>query len=271
MRIKKNINNNVSLCIDDNGNEVVVFGKGVGFIKQGDIIELNRIERTFYNFDKKYISMLNDISPTSINIAEKVLNYGVDLEILKFNGSLLFGLGDHIDFAIERYKKGINFNLPIKNDINHLFPKEMLVGKYALKIIKEVLNIDLPYEEATYIALNIINSEYNTTKDESSIDEETINDIVIIIETSMKIKLDKDTFSYSRFISHMHYLMKRNDKSYGDKNGILYKTMKKTCPVIYACTNKISQYFNDKFGYALSNDECLYLMIHISRICDLQQ
>lgn len=35
MKIKRNINNNVSLCIDSKNNDVVVFGKGVGFYRPG--------------------------------------------------------------------------------------------------------------------------------------------------------------------------------------------------------------------------------------------
>ena len=33
MRVIRNINNNVALCLDGNGNEVVAFGKGIGFKK----------------------------------------------------------------------------------------------------------------------------------------------------------------------------------------------------------------------------------------------
>lgn len=33
MKVVKNIHNNISLCIDSKGNEVVAFGKGIGFMK----------------------------------------------------------------------------------------------------------------------------------------------------------------------------------------------------------------------------------------------
>lgn len=51
MQVVKNINNNVSICLDSQNQEVVVFGKGVGFIKPPSIVPLNQIERTFYNLD----------------------------------------------------------------------------------------------------------------------------------------------------------------------------------------------------------------------------
>ena len=49
MVVVKNINNNVSLCLDGNGKEVIVFGKGVGFLKPPSEVPLGKIERTFYN------------------------------------------------------------------------------------------------------------------------------------------------------------------------------------------------------------------------------
>lgn len=268
MKIKRNINNNVSLCLDSKNNEVVVFGKGIGFIKQGEEIPLERIERTFYNLNNHYISMLNDISNEAINISDIVLNFAVEMGVCEFNGSLLFGLADHIDYAIERYKKGIALNLAIANDINHLYEAELKVGKYALKVIEGKTGVQLPKEEATYIALNIINSEYNTMKSRAKINDEVIDEITNIIENAMNIKIERDNFSYSRFVSHMHYLMKRADTKYTDNNSILFNTMVSSSPEIYNCAKKIDKYLNGKFGWNLSDDECLYLMLHINRLCD---
>ena len=52
MVVVKNINNNVSLCLDSGNKEVVVFGKGVGFIKPPHKIPLGKIERTFYDVNR---------------------------------------------------------------------------------------------------------------------------------------------------------------------------------------------------------------------------
>ena len=52
MRVIRNINNNVALCLDGNGNEVVAFGKGIGFKKPPYDIELNQIQRTYWELIK---------------------------------------------------------------------------------------------------------------------------------------------------------------------------------------------------------------------------
>ena len=43
MKVIKNINNNVSICVDDNNREVIAFGKGIGFKKPPYELELSQI------------------------------------------------------------------------------------------------------------------------------------------------------------------------------------------------------------------------------------
>ena len=46
MKVIKNINNNISLCLDSRNNEVVAFGKGIGFTKPPYDVPLSKIDRT---------------------------------------------------------------------------------------------------------------------------------------------------------------------------------------------------------------------------------
>ena len=56
MRVLRTINNNVVICLDNNENEVVAFGKGIGFKKKNnDIIELSKIDRTYYKVKTEYV------------------------------------------------------------------------------------------------------------------------------------------------------------------------------------------------------------------------
>lgn len=43
-----NINNNVALCLDSQGNELVAFGRGIGFRKPPYEVELSRIEHLLW-------------------------------------------------------------------------------------------------------------------------------------------------------------------------------------------------------------------------------
>ena len=73
MKVIKNINNNVSLCLDSNQNEVIAFGKGIGFTKPPYKIGLNKIERVYYDVEPTYVQMINDIPEQIIDISTKVI------------------------------------------------------------------------------------------------------------------------------------------------------------------------------------------------------
>lgn len=50
MLILKKINNNVALAASDDGREVVVFGKGIGFHEMPyELVDESLIQRKFYN------------------------------------------------------------------------------------------------------------------------------------------------------------------------------------------------------------------------------
>lgn len=55
VQVIKKVNNNVAVCLDDNGRELIAFGRGIGFPSMPYALSsLEKIERTFY-----------DISPES--------------------------------------------------------------------------------------------------------------------------------------------------------------------------------------------------------------
>lgn len=60
MKVIKNINNNVSVCQDSTGAQVVVFGKGIGFCKPPYELPMAKIQRTFYDIDPIYIQMIHE-------------------------------------------------------------------------------------------------------------------------------------------------------------------------------------------------------------------
>lgn len=159
MRVIKNINNNVALCLDNNNNEVIAFGKGIGFMKPPYEIELGQIHRAYYDVDMAYLQMINDLPEEIIEIATEVIDYSRTLLENNISSNIVFTLADHISFAVKRFQQDMNLKLPIVNDIQYLFETEMKIGEQALQLIHDKLKVDLPREEAAYIALHIINAE----------------------------------------------------------------------------------------------------------------
>lgn len=269
MKIIKNINNNYALAIDSAGKQLIVSGKGIGFGSvPREVYDITIINRSFYDIDESYISMIKDIPDSIIEIATEIIDKAREVLECPINSTIVFTLADHIHFSIQRYKKKMNIKLPIIYDIQYFFEKEMLIGEYGLKLIRKRLGLYLPDDEAACIALHIINAEEKTKNSIDENNDEIIETITNIIEKEYDIKINKSNFNYSRFVSHMHYLLKRSQNKvlYTSTNEQIYEKVKKDYYKSYQCVKLVCQYLSHKLNIELTDEEKLYLMLHINRL-----
>ncbi len=271
MKAIKKLNNNVAYCIDASGKDVIALGKGLGFGSFPRDLSLNEIERTFYNIDNRVAEAISNIDDDIFRISIDVIDYANSLIEEPLSPTIVFTMADHINFTIQRYRDGNKIRLPIAYDIQYLFENEYKVGIYALKVIKDKLKIYLPEDEASYIALHIVNSKTQSSSGEQ--DEEVILHIVEMIEKEFEISIDQQDFSYSRFVSHMHYLLKRlrDKEQMEEKNVEMYESLAKQYPDVNKCVEEITLYLNQKNKVNLTSEEKMYLLLHINRLYDREQ
>lgn len=219
--------------------------------------------------DEAYVSMLNEIPEEIIAISAQIVDQARRHIDNPISSNIVFTLADHIHFSIQRCQKQMNVQLPIVYDIQHLFEKEMSIGAYGLRLIQKELHITLPKEEAAYIALHIINAEMQDKNKKTDKDNEIIEHILTIIEREYDMQINKDNFNYSRFVSHMHYLLKRGESKQliNTDNKAIYDKLKQDYRQSYECVRQVSAYLNGIFHMELSDEEKLYLMLHINRLC----
>ena len=150
---------------------------------------------------------------------------------------------------------------------------EMQVDKQDTAILALIENIqrrDLHYlEEAAAIALHFVNykAQADTAPD---IDYGSlIEQATAIVERELNVTVDRDGFNYYRFVTHMHYMMKRtlDDTMIDSQNRELFESMKKEYPDIYSCAVKVAALIDQKLQKHLSEEEILYLILHINRLC----
>ena len=233
MKVIKNINNNISLCLDSRNNEVVAFGKGIGFTKPPYDVPLSKIDRTFYDVDEEQLAVLKRIPEDVLEAAAEIVD------------------------------------LPLLYELRQLYPGESELGRQALDILKKRLKVSLPREEAAAIALHFVNykAQADTTPD---IDYGSIiEQATAIVEQELNVTVDRDGFNYYRFVTHMHYMMKRtlDDTMIDSQNRELFESMKREYPDIYSCAVKVAALIDQKLQKHLSEEEILYLILHINRLC----
>ncbi len=103
MKVIKKINNNVALCLDGNNNELIAFGKGIGFpVTPYDVTDLNQISMTFYKIDRKLYKFIQEIPENVFEVAALIVQKAQFEIKSNLNPNLVVGLSDHINFALIR-------------------------------------------------------------------------------------------------------------------------------------------------------------------------
>ena len=271
MRVIKKINNNVVKCLDNNGNELIAFGNGIGFPKTPyELNDMSKIKHTYYNLKLKYLGLLNEIPEDIFEISAKIVDYSKGRIMNEINSNIVFTLADHINFAIQRYNKNMIIKMPFSYDVQHLYETEMDIGEKAIAFINKIKKIHLSKDEAASIALHFINAENIKAPQGSKINEnQVITDITKLIEHKTKLNIDRKGFNYSRFVSHMQYLLKRQESNtnISSDNEKAFEMLKNEYPETYECVLDIEKYIMKNLGWNPSSEELLYLILHVNRLC----
>lgn len=275
MRIAKVLNNNVITVIDDQHKESVIMGRGIAFKKQpGDEIEEERIEKIFTlenrEVSQKLMTLLSDIPMEYMDISDEIIQYAQGVLGGKLHDSIYISLTDHIHFAIERYRLGMEIKNALLWEIKRMYRKEYAIGVKALGIITDKLGVTLPEDEGGFIALHLVNSQLNVEMRDTVTMTNIVKDIINIVRRSFVIDLDEESLSYYRFLTHLKFFAQRilsgtpsNNK---ETDNSLHDMVKQQYSSSYACAEKIKDYAQKIYGRSLSNEEMLYLTIHIERV-----
>ena len=276
MRVIKAINNNNLCVLDDNGKEQIVSGKGIGFGKKyGDEVDTSQIQKIYLITDselqKKMISMLKEIPAEYMIFTNDMVEYIKAAYTEQLNESLLVTLSDHIAFAIERKKNGIEFTNPLLDSIKESYPKELDLGKYCVEQIDKQLGMKMSQDEAGFIAMHIINARLDTKMSDVYDITKMINGCIEISEYYYKQKFNKDDVSYERFLTHLKYLAQRlfKDKPLPkvlSDDDVFVTMIKKTCNKHYKCALCIQEYILKTYKKIINDDELLTLTIHLKKV-----
>ncbi len=273
MKIIKKINNNVALALDAKQRELIVFGKGIGFPPMPyELEDLSGIQRSFYDVDQKYFDLLRDVPEAIVLAADDIADTAREELDCTLNSNLTYALADHLNFAIQRCREGIDLPTPLAYDIRHLYPQEYAIAKQGLHQLCRTLQVELPDTEIISIAMHIITAENEVGDMHSTIlTAKVISELTALVEDRLDVQLDKESFSYSRFAMHLRYLVQRmmRGKPLNSDNSMdaMFNTMRKEYPQIYSCVLEIDLYLRDTYGWACSKEEQMYLIMHIHRVC----
>lgn len=271
--IEKVINNNIISAYEKSGAEVIVMGRGSGFKKkQGEMVPADQISKIFRiksrTLAEQFKELLANMPLERVRISDEIISHAKDHLKLKLNQSIYVTLTDHINFAIERVSQGIEPQNALLWEIKRFYPQEFQLGIYALELIQDRLDILLPEDEAGFIALHFVNAEYGTDIRDAVKFPDQMQAIVDIVERDLGILLDESSLHYERFMTHIKFLIQRiyRKELLSSEDRELSLLMQRKYPREYQCSLKVAEYIMQATGSRLSEEEIMYLSVHIRRV-----
>lgn len=271
--IEKVINNNIISAYEKSGAEVIVMGRGIGFKKkQGEVVPADQISKIFRiksrTLTEQFKELLANMPLERVRISDEIISHAKDHLKLKLNQSIYVTLTDHINFAIERVSQGIEPQNALLWEIKRFYPQEFQLGIYALELIHDRLGILLPEDEAGFIALHFVNAEYGTDIRDAVKFPDQMQAIVDIVERDLGILLDESSLHYERFMTHIKFLIQRiyRKELLSSEDRELSLLMQRKYPREYQCSVKVAEYIMQATGSRLSEEEIMYLSVHIRRV-----
>lgn len=273
MKIDKIINNNIVSVMEENENEIVVMGRGIGFhTRKGMDIPEDQIEKVFRldnpNAMSQFKSLLENLPLEHLQASTEIINYAKSVLNRKLNQSIYITLTDHINFSIDRYHQKMMFTNPLLREVKMFYKEEYLIGEYAIALIDRRLGIKLPVDEAASIALHIVNAEYNTKMRDTIDITNLIQAVSEIVKEEFHMELDETSLNYERFITHLRFLSQRiySRELLSNDNQEFYDMIAKMYPEECECSQKIREYIYDTYKHNVSDEEVSYLAVHIKRV-----
>ena len=273
MIVMKILNNNSVVCLDDKNQEFVVRGKGIAYkTKVNEKLDESSIEK-IYRLDNKYnsrfIELLQNIKPAYLDISDDIINYAKLYLGKKLNDIIYISLTDHIAMTIDRYKNGLYLSNSLLFDIKRFYPDEYHIGLYALNLIKEKENVTLKEDEAGFIAIHIVSAQID--EENSTVYEITnmIQEILKVVRLRFNIIYNEESVSYFRFVTHLKYFAQRIISKNATNDGMdlaLLTIIKTRYASSYECVNYIEKLIYKNYSYTLSDNEKIYLTIHIEKV-----
>lgn len=271
MKVIKILNNNALLALDNDGFEYVYLAKGIGF--------QNKINEELIDLEnqKKYklFTPEADDGRNSKDIIERVeaiyieiSAYILSLTQQKFKNvdeDILLPLADHIAFAIQRIKNGVSIINPFVNDIKLLFTDEYEVAEQSKDFIKEKTNVTINEDEISYITLHINSAIRAEHIDLSMQIIRIIKNFIDEIEQECGIKVNYNSITYTRFITHIRFMVARiyNNEYLGvDMNNYTETNF----PYSYKKAVELAEIIGSVLKNNIKDIEIGYLALHIERV-----
>ncbi len=277
MKIEKIINNNIVSARDEDGSELIVMGRGLGFQKKaGQTIDQGQVEKVFrmdLERGEQFQKLIQHMPMEHVQIVADVIAYATQKLDLHIGQMAYLTITDHLSFVIGQCRKGRIFPNALHTEVRRFHAKEYLAGLYALELVKEKTGLTLPDDEAASIAMHLVNAEYDVdvkaTMDMTMMMQGMLDRILeaLQIREPEEGELNRLTVSLKELAHRMLFLPKPAELP----DMCLWDFLKSHYQTEYDLSVNVRDYLNTAYGCEMTDVECMYLLLSIKRINDFHR
>lgn len=274
MKALRVLNNNVVLARDEQGQEVILTGRGIGFnCRQGQRIDPELIVRVFVPADGRDPDHLAEVLSL---IGEEVLRAVViALSEVGIEGrestrpTLAIAVADHVAGALDRAARGIVLEYPLRAEAQTLYAAEYAQAQRLLQAINARVDPRLDESEATALTLHLVNAGF-ASGDLSFTYTMTgvIQQMLAVVRERYGLEVPQESMSAARFITHVRYLFVRvqQHRQLKGHESTIGKGIRQHYPEATRTAQQLATIVELRLGQHLSEDEVSYLALHVARM-----
>lgn len=275
--IKKNLNNNALVVLDDHHREVILIGKGIGFQRlKGDTIKHDAsIEKMFMLVaESQREQMLRLVAETDaevIRVITEYVKYAEKKLDRTFTNEFYVTLIDHLSFAIKRLQQGIKIHNPFLYDMRILYPAEYALAQEGTALLEQRLKMSIPEDETGFLALHLYSGRTDQTLSRMNCFSGLIAKLIKVTEAELDIEIDKQSIEYARLLTHLRFAIERAEKCrspVAEKENPLSRILQAEYPLCYNVAWKLVRMLQHELKVDIPQAEVGYLALHIYRIVD---
>ena len=265
--------NNNAVMADVEGSRRILLGRGIGFGRHlGSEIDLALANEQFLPTDamelRRIADFASEISIEEFQVARKAMTHAAESAGIAPSQTLLLSVVDHLHFSLVRAAEGIELDMPLKWEIEQLYPEETALGHATVAFAQRELSPRIPDDEATAFAMHFVNAQFATADTSRAASmTATLRAVVDVVTEVFGPEASSDAMSMSRFVTHLRYLFTRlaTRRQIQEEAPELLAAVHAAYPQVEAASRRIRTVIETE-GTSLSDAEVCYLNIHLGRI-----
>ncbi len=276
LKIAKVLNNNIAIAVNDRGKDVIVMGCGVAFQKRhGDEVDESKIERLFSQnvptLSRRFGELAVEIPEEYFEAAQSIVASAKMRLGRELDDTIYLTLTDHIYFTLDRFRKGLTIYNRLLLETKMIYREEFSVALEALTYLDKRFDVDLPEDEAAFIALHLVNADTDVSMSQTFEITRIVQQINSIIRNYFKKEIPFESLAYYRLMVHLKFFATRvvtfdsvNHDDFEDRQ--LFDLIKTQYAESYRCAELIRVYIEKTYSVMVGENEEMYLTIHIERV-----